>query len=205
MLRVAGLDVATRAGEPLLRGVELELAPGELLVLRGRSGLGKSTLLRALAALHGDPGEAVRLGDETPASLGTPRWRRRVTFTGAEAIGFEGSVRSNLERAFTYATAGAFDEDRALQGRAALGMAELMGREARELSTGERQRMHLLRGVMHRPDVALLDEPTSALDEESAEDARRYLAAVREEGVAMLVVAHRGFDGPTLDLERFRV
>lgn len=205
VLVVRSLDVSLPT-RPLLRGVTFELAAGESLTLRGRSGLGKSTLLRVLAALHADPGEAVTFEGATARSLGSPAWRRRVAYLAQAPTMLEGLVRENLARPFGYrSAAGTFDPERAEAWLVALDLSDVLDREASTLSGGEKQRVHLVRALLGNPRVLLADEPTASLDPETRRRVLDFLDARRTEGLAVLFVRH---DAPeeaaTLDLEAFR-
>ena len=207
-LRVQRLSLATYDGRALLRGMSLEVPPRGAVHIAGRSGAGKSTLLRALAALHPFEGE-LRLGGESPESLGTPRWRRRVTLVAQRPRLFEGDVTTNLQRPFRYAAAEAsYDAERATAMLRALELPpDVLAREARSLSVGEQQRVCLVRGLLHRPRVALLDEPTSALDSASRACVRALLERERAAGTALVLVTHDDLglpDTSSVDLEAFR-
>ncbi len=205
MLRVRSLDVAIPE-RPLLRGVSFELAPGGSLTLRGRSGLGKSTLLRVLAGLHAEPGEAVTFAGQTARATGFPAWRRRVAYLAQTPTMLEGSVRENLARPFSYRSAeGAFDPERARSWLDALGLTEILEREAKSLSGGEKQRVHLVRALLGGPRVLLADEPTASLDPETRGLVLAFVDARRAEGLSLLFVRHDAPDeATTLDLEAFR-
>ena len=134
--------LAVSVGQPperLLAGVAFTLEAGDAVALRGRSGLGKTTLLRTLAALHADPGEAVRFDGETAEVVGTPRWRRRVTYVPQAPVMHPGTVRENLARSFAFGVAEEpFPEERAERWLAELGLRDgVLAREARSLSGGE--------------------------------------------------------------------
>ncbi|MEM9072243.1 MAG: ATP-binding cassette domain-containing protein [Myxococcota bacterium] len=205
-LEVRDLDVSVGA-RALLAGVSFAVSAGEACVLEGRSGLGKSTLLRTLAALHADPGDAVCVDGETPSNVGTPRWRRRCLYLGQSAPMIDGTVRENLALPFGYSVStSAFDPAVAEELLAAVGLAETLERDVQRLSGGERQRVHLVRGLLLTPAVYLLDEPVAALDAETREDVWNLLEARRGDA-AMVLVTHT--DPPPwaarIELERFRV
>ncbi|MEZ4247918.1 MAG: ATP-binding cassette domain-containing protein [Polyangiales bacterium] len=205
MLAVRSLDVSlpTRA---LLRGVSFELAAGESLTLRGRSGLGKSTLLRLLAGLHADPGDAVSFEGRSARATGFPTWRRRVTYLAQTPTMLEGSVRENLARPFAYASAvGSFDAARAEAWLTRLDLPGVLDQEAKALSGGEKQRVHLVRALLGAPKVLLADEPTASLDPETRATLLAFLDERVAEGLAVLFVRHDApADAPALDLEAFR-
>lgn len=206
-LSVRDLSLRAYDDRPLLRAVSFDVPAGGAVRLVGRSGLGKTTLLRALAALHPSTG-ALELGDESPTSLGRPRWRRRVTLIAQRPRLFGGDVEANLRRPFGYRSAEeGYDEERAAAMLAALDLPEdVMRREARTLSVGEQQRVCLVRGLLHRPSFALLDEPTSALDPESREAVGALLERERAAGVGLVLVSHDEgpLDAEPIDLEPFR-
>jgi len=206
-LSVRDLSLRAYDDRALLEAVAFEVPAGGAVRLVGRSGLGKTTLLRALAALHPSSG-ALSLGDASPESLGRPSWRRRVTLIAQRPRLFAGDVEANLRRPFAYRSAeSAFDPDRAVTMLAALDLPEdVMSREARTLSVGEQQRVCLVRGLLHRPAFALLDEPTSALDPESRETVRALLERERAAGVGFVLVSHDEgpLDATPIDLEPFR-
>jgi putative ABC transport system ATP-binding protein len=206
-LSVRDLSLRAYDERALLEGVSFEVPAAGTVRLLGRSGLGKTTLLRALAALHPSAG-SLCLGDDTPASLGRPRWRRRVTLIAQRPRLFGGDVEANLRRPFGYQSAeGEYESERAEAMLDALDLPDdVMTREARTLSVGEQQRVCLVRGLLHRPAFALLDEPTSALDPESRSAVRALLEREREAGVGLVLVGHddTSLDATTIDLEGFR-
>jgi ABC-type iron transport system FetAB ATPase subunit len=151
--------------------LSLTLAEGECLHLSGRSGLGKSTLLRSLAALVDATAGQVSLEGRTPAELGYPEWRRSVCYVAPRVEPLRQPLREWLELPRRFSAV-----ERALRGgkvpweagleRLGLGTLDLE-RSVADLSTGERQRAAVLRALGVEPRVLLLDEAAAGLDPES--------------------------------------
>ncbi|WP_063002450.1 ABC transporter ATP-binding protein [Nocardia mikamii] len=172
-------------GTPVLAGVDLEIAAGELLVILGPSGSGKSTLLRIIAGLDRLDGGSIGWGDgqQNPATgmvfqqpLLMP-WltvRDNVRFGGRFA-----RHRADFDPAGTDALLERF------------GLAGLAGRMPDELSGGQAQRVAVMRAVAVRPQLLLLDEPFSALDPAVRADLQEWLAAlVADLGCTTVLVTH---------------
>ncbi|MBK5966587.1 ATP-binding protein [Thiocystis minor] len=148
-------------GHRLLAPVDLTLAAGELVFLSGPSGSGKSLLLRAVADLDPNTGE-VWLGDAARSSMAPPHWRRRVgllpaeSFWWAESVGEHFPVAKTATASATAAILGWLDQ---------LGFgADVLNWSIARLSTGERQRLSLIRLLTQQPEALLLDEATANLD-----------------------------------------
>jgi phosphate-transporting ATPase len=164
---------------PGLEPTSFELAGGECIALRGPSGAGKTLLLRALADLDPSDGEVLLNG--TPRSrIPAPQWRRRVGYVPAEP----GWWSERLDEHF---------QDWASQAGPARRLkiaSSVAGRRVSQLSTGERQRLALLRALEHRPEVLLLDEPTGPLDDESTAAVEAMLREKQANGLALFWVTH---------------
>jgi len=161
---------------PGLAAVSFDLPTGALAILQGHSGAGKTLLLRALADLDPTVGE-VSLDGQSRDSMSGPSWRRRVVYLPAEPGWW-------AERPIDHFTDGAA----LAAGLAALRLSDdIMTRPIRELSTGERQRLALLRGLLVKPPVLLLDEPTAALDEDATLAAEKM---VLDSGATLLWASH---------------
>ena len=133
--------------------ITVSFEDGECIALQGPSGVGKSLLLRAIADL--DPNEGtVKLDGTLRETVPAPLWRKQVTYLAAEPGWWADTVQEH----FT-----AWDDAMPLIAR--LGLPPSCGTwPIQRLSTGEKQRLGLARGLMLRSRVLLLDEPTSALD-----------------------------------------
>ncbi len=173
MLSVRGLATLT------LRDVEFDLRPGECVAVHGPSGSGKSLLLRALADLDPSRG-TVRLDGVERQSLPGPEWRRRVRYLAAEPGWWAERVREHFP-----------DWTAAVPLVRRLGLPDDVGEAAvLRLSTGERQRLALVRALARPPRVLLADEPTAALDAASAAAVEALVAELSAAGMMVLWVGH---------------
>ncbi len=179
-LRLAG--VRPRVLEP----VTLAIGAGELALISGPSGSGKSLLLRAVADLDPHEGE-VWLGTEARSAMPAPRWRRRVGLLPAESFWWADSVGEHFPADTADGTAA--DVDRLL---ADLGFEpEVRGWSVSRLSTGERQRLALVRLLAQGAEALLLDEATANLDPLNRDRVERAVEAYRTaRGAAVLWVSH---------------
>lgn len=161
-----------------LAPVTLEIAAGECASLTGPSGSGKSMLLRAIADLDPHAGE-VYLDGEACSSMEAPLWRRQVVLLAAESQWWAETVAEH------------FVSDSPVQ-LEKLGFAQdVMQWQVARLSTGEKQRLGLLRLFCNSPKVLLLDEPTANLDMGSTQRVEQMIEAWRREhDAAVLWVTH---------------
>src|SRR5205807_3430139 len=163
----------------ILKPVSFSLSAAEALAVRGRSGAGKTLLLRAVADL--DPNEGlVTLDDRDRSIIAGPEWRRLVGYVPAEPGWWADTVGEHFGE---WTAARAFVRD--------LGFSEEMKAwPVTRLSTGERLRLALVRALMIRPKVLLLDEPTAALDVSSMAAVESLINARMRAGLAVLWVTH---------------
>jgi ABC-type iron transport system FetAB ATPase subunit len=158
--------------------VDLHVARGECVALSGPSGAGKSLLLKSIADLVPHGGE-VFLNEKPCYALSPPQWRRKVGLLPAESQWWVEQVGPHFETQPDDSTDW-------------LGLGpEVMTWEVERLSSGERQRLALLRLLANRPQVLLLDEPTANLDPANIERVEALLSKLgSEQGMAMVWVSH---------------
>jgi ATP-binding cassette subfamily B protein len=180
---------------PVLRGVSLELAPGETVALVGATGSGKTTLLQLVPRLADATSGTVTLDGTDVRDLSLHDLRGRLGCAFEDPTLFSASVRENV----SFGVAGA--DDAAVQealdvaqadfvARLPWGLDTRIGEQGMALSGGQRQRIALARAILGRPEVLLLDDPLSALDVHTEAKVTRALSDVLSLSTA-LIVAHR--------------
>ena len=181
-------------GAPVFRGVDLRVAAGEFVALLGESGVGKSTLLNAIAGLEAVDGGRIHL-DGTEVTRLDERGRALLR-RGALGFVFQAfhvlphlSVHDNV--ALPLLLLRRPDPARVQEVMASVGLEGLGPRLPAQLSGGQLQRVAIARALVHRPRLILADEPTGNLDPRTAEKVMDALSeAVRREGAACLLVTH---------------
>ncbi len=181
----------------VLRGVDLEVRPGEIVALLGPSGSGKSTLLQAVGLLEGGFQGSISIAGERVEALdnaGRTRVRR-------DRLGFvyqfhhllpDFSARENVMLAGL--VAGRTNADATARAEALLtdlGLGARLSHRPSQLSGGEQQRVAVARALANAPVLVLADEPTGNLDEATAQKVLgEFLRLVRGQGSAALVATH---------------
>ena len=195
-LRLESLTVAYR-GRPVLRDVTLEIAAGERVALIGPNGAGKSTLLRAVAGLVEPAAGTVELDGAPLGSLDRLALARRVAVVPQLPIlPFATTVEEvvSLGRLpHEHPVRGMRPVDRSVVAEAIerVGVGHLLGRDARELSLGERQLVLLAMAVAQEAPVLILDEPTVHLDLRHQVEVMDLLVDLNaREGTTILAVLH---------------
>jgi ATP-binding cassette subfamily B protein len=183
------------ATAPVLRDVNLQVAPGETLVLTGATGAGKTTLLQLVPRLADATGGRVLVGGTDVRDIPLAELRAAVGCAFEEATLFSASLLENV----TFGAAAATDDEveaalTAAQARFAYelpwGLDTRIGEQGMALSGGQRQRIALARAILARPRVLILDDPLSALDVHTEERVTRALREILAD-VTAIVVAHR--------------
>jgi lipoprotein-releasing system ATP-binding protein len=200
VLATRGLKRSFTQGEvtiEVLRGVDLDVQPGEIVALLGPSGSGKSTLLQAVGLLEGGFQGSIRIIGREASDLdddGRTQLRR-------EALGFvyqfhhllpDFDARENVMLPLMIRDGEAGPaRARADQLLGALGLGRRLEHRPAKLSGGEQQRVAVARALANRPPLVLADEPTGNLDEATADIVfGEFLSLVRGEGSAALVATH---------------
>ena len=166
---------------PLAGPFSLQVQAGRCAAVTGASGSGKSLFLRMIADLDVNDGQAW-LDGQPRESLPPPQWRRRVAYVAAEAGWWAETVKAHFPKDGLPAA-------RDLARRLGLA-AELMDGPVARLSTGERQRLALIRALAPEPPVLLLDEPTGALDPASTGEVEQLVREAMGRGTAVVMVTH---------------
>jgi predicted ABC-type transport system involved in lysophospholipase L1 biosynthesis ATPase subunit len=194
ILQASGLHKSYLSGErriEVLRGVDLAIAAGESVSIRGESGSGKSTLLNLLSGLDAPDSGELRWEGETsldPARRGRLLGLVFQAFYLVPELDAEANV---LLAARLLGKVGPSERERAKELLRRVGLGERIRHTPAKLSGGERQRVAIARALMNRPKLILADEPTGNLDEGSGDAIIELLLSLgREEGCALVLVTH---------------
>ena len=189
-------DVHKRFGSnEVLRGVDLDVDPHQVVCLIGASGSGKSTLLRCINALEDIDGGVIRLGGERVSGRGIDVNLLRQD-VGIVFQSFNLFPHMTVLRNVTLAPTKVLDrptvmaEERAMQLLRRIGLEEKAQEYPDRLSGGQQQRVAIVRALAMEPQLLLLDEITSALDPELVAEVLNIVRQLAEEGMTMVIATH---------------
>lgn len=183
------------SGKEVLKGIDLEIRKGEVVVIIGPSGSGKSTFLRCLNLLEVPTGGHIYFNDvditEKSVNIDMHRQKMGMVFQHFNlfphmdilknmTIGPEKLLKKSREEA----------EKQAMELLARVGLADRSHAYPNQLSGGQKQRIAIVRALCMQPEVMLFDEPTSALDPEMVGEVLGVMKGLADDGMTMAVVTH---------------
>ena len=195
MVSFSGVAKRYPGGQEALKDVSFALAEGELAFLTGRSGAGKSTVLKLIPAIERPSAGSVLVGGQNVGALkraALPYLRRNIglVFQDQKLL-YDRSVYDNVMLPLAFSAHP--PREAARRARAALDKVGLLGREKAnpvQLSGGEQQRVAIARAVVNRPALLIADEPTANLDADSARRILDIFVEFHRVGVTVLIATH---------------
>ena len=183
----------------VVKDLNIDVAPGEFLVLLGPSGCGKTTGLRMIAGLEAADSGTISLGDTNITHV-LPKYRDIAMVFQSYALYPHKTVAENIGFPLKVRGVDQASRDAAVRDAAAqVHLDDLLGRYPRQLSGGQRQRVALARAIIRRPSVFLMDEPLSNLDAKLRGYMRAELKHMQHElGVTTIYVTHDQVEAMTL-------
>jgi len=195
-ITMAGISFAYDPKAPVLKGVDLAIAPGETVAFVGGTGAGKSTLLSLVPRFYDPTSGIVRIDGHDLKSVTKTSLRAQIGMVLQDTILFSSSIRENI----AYGREGATEEEIIEAAKKAQAHDFIMaqpqgydtpvGERGGHLSVGQRQRLGIARAFLKDAPILLLDEPTSALDP-STEKAIMETIADLMEGRTTIIITHR--------------
>lgn len=195
LLNVAGAVAGYAPGEEILKGVDLDLEPGEVVSIIGPNGAGKSTLLKVVAGLLKPSAGTVRLSDKPIQGLQP----REISTLGLAFVPQEQnifptmSVQENLEMGGFVDPKGAKAKIGRILDRFGV-LKEKRRNAARTLSGGQRQILAMAMALMVEPKVLLLDEPSAGLSPIAAEKLFETIRGINEDGISIVMVEQNALE-----------
>jgi putative ABC transport system ATP-binding protein len=189
-----------------LRGVNLQIAPGQLVALKGRSGSGKTTLLNCIGGLdRPTEGKVIIFGEEiggwSEGKLTT--WRRQQVGFIFQSLGLLPALSAyeNVELILRMNKVGAKERNKqATEALELVGLTKWMDHRPYELSGGQQQRVAIARALANNPKVIIADEPTGDLDSKTGREVLKlFRNLVHERQIAMLMATHDSLVGDYVD------
>jgi ATP-binding cassette, subfamily B, bacterial MsbA len=184
------------ANAPVLRGITMDIEPGEILALVGPSGAGKTTMFNLIPRFYDATAGGVRIDGHDLRSVKQESLREQIALVPQECILFGGTIRENIR----YGRLDATEEELVAASRAAnahgfimslpSGYETMVGERGTKLSGGQRQRIAIARAILKDPRILLLDEATSSLDNESEALVQEALNRLMV-GRTTVIIAHR--------------
>jgi len=184
-IELDGVRFAYRGGEPVLEGVDLRVAPGEVVALVGASGAGKSTLVDLIPRFYDPTAGAVRLDGHDLRDLTLASLRRAMGVVTQEVILFNDTVRNNIAYGMPEV-----EEAEIVAAARAANAHDFILRMPDGYDSGQRQRLSIARAILKNPPVLILDEATSALDTESEMLVQEAIDRLVRDRTT-IVIAHR--------------
>ena len=192
-MKALGFRYGNRA---VIRGLDLDIQPGEMIGLVGHSGSGKSTLVNLLCRFYDVTDGAIQVDGTDIRRFGVADYRRHIGLVLQEPFLFFGTIAENI----AYGKPGATRQDIVAAARAAhahefilrlpQGYDSLVGERGQGLSGGERQRISIARALLIDPRILILDEATSSVDTETEKEIQRALDNLVQ-GRTTIAIAHR--------------
>ena len=184
------------ANAPVLRGITVDIKPGEILALVGPSGAGKSTMFNLIPRFYDATTGSLRIDGHDLRRVRQESLREQIALVPQECILFGGTIRENIR----YGRLDATEEELVSASRAAnahefilslpAGYETVVGERGTKLSGGQRQRIAIARAILKDPRILLLDEATSSLDNESEGLVQEALNRLMV-GRTTVIIAHR--------------
>lgn len=199
MVRLQVFDLKVNFGEKVVIDIaDFGLKVGEIVCVFGENGSGKTTFLLSLLCLVRKKGRILFNGREVGKEIEVLDFRRSASFALKEPLLFNTSVYENIVsglkiRGFSKSEM----ESRVLEYSKALGVDNLLKRDAKSLSDGEAKRVSLVRAFVLRPEILLLDEPFSSLDSSFRERVIALIQDTRDKyGTSIIVTSNNDSDIP---------
>ena len=184
------------AHQPVLKGINLHVEPGEMIGLVGHSGAGKSTLIKLMCRFYDVDGGGILIDGIDVRRMDLMQLRSQIGYVEQDPFLFSGSVSDNIRFGNQEASREEIIEA-AINANAHEFIVKMpdgydtpVGERGGRLSGGERQRVAIARAILHDPRILILDEPTSALDLETEKKIQEALGRLME-GRTTLAIAHR--------------
>ncbi|MEU4421972.1 ATP-binding cassette domain-containing protein [Actinoplanes sp. NPDC024001] len=195
MIETRGLrkSFTTRRGPAVeaVRGIDLDVAEGEIFGFLGPNGAGKTTTLRMLATLIApDGGEATIAGADLRRQPGEVRRRIGYVAQGGATWDDSTAVEELVLQARLYGVSRSDARARARRVLEAFQLAEYADRKCRTYSGGQRRRVDIALGIIHEPRLLFLDEPTTGLDPQSRAHMWDEIRRLRDEGMTVFITTH---------------